>query len=1079
MSLKNINEIQTNDYRAYDQSFLKETLDALANSGQRFGSPGAGVTISYFKTSDCFNTQLKENSYVQCKAFVSNTDIQSYRDMYGDIMHYSNAGNASAVDLTYLRYYTSYKTGGGDWVTSVLGTVRLDAPAGVLTSVNDNKVLPLNTVSIEKTENRETVNSYTHVICAYYNSIYYTGYDGTPRPLEYSSAFDINCYTDYYNSIGNQFAYIYLRYNVPADGARYTYTDTEAIKSIHVGLANLSYFTDWQGRIFSYFENTISSYRYYILTYFSADSKNTVIPSSDDVKNTVSNAFDYYKGINLVGNIFSSNFRTPSDYYNNAAIIIRNSRNSSNVEYLYYSYTKTASVTDVLPGNMGTLLAPAKSIISDIISSGVSEAQKTVSDYYKENIRKTFLNTLMWKTAYDYVSEYISDKLVTSLDDYTEVNTYLNKDMRINVYASSLDSSVLYGTSGSVHGEYCTNADVSKTVSKKILGGGNKYNQFVSDWSKINAGKYDEDCQMFDVYDRNVLFDIKADYTSDGTLSDLIETGNVYVSGKYTLPFINTDKYWCINGEQTPIRAVGLDADQPSIIILSSEDGKTAEVKSTLHKNDIVNYIKFYSAAVNIDGTSDAKGYGISTPVIDVAAIKSSDDTSADILKFVKSALIMSIVKSSGEIEVAVKDGYVTTFWTYNEELDMFTAITNAHGNAFDLSTLASVSGIINAGFNSFIEEPGKYKHDQLILSSDLYLFKDEVLMQNSDGSVTTELIGAIQNFGNDIMNTAENADEYGVIPYSNADENISTGITTVIGLFDKSEREKSSKYVNKSVKYSYDSNLAIKFNGYGKVDNTVKQMRYDDLNYKSETRDYFVETKDYVPASSSRGFAYQPSMLDVSSMFINHANALNRINILTLGEQTTAGAPFYYSYIGTSYDNTQKANLVIGTSTRNVDVSRHIIHVKDNNNFSKNTSIDINFDKINLNGDTNVNVGIIWHKMGTSSYYYTHIVADTDIIRPVPSTASVAKTPYMDEVTSTSYTIDVMQVLKTQYKQSVTSDGSTFYIPVLDYYNGTDYIAANKFQDILCVAELTDADKKEYKLKYAMPIQGSNSVSR
>ena len=1075
MSLKNINEIQTNDYRYYDQSFLKETLNALANSGQRFGSPGAGVTISYFKTSDCFNADLKAASYIQCDAFVSNTDIQSYRDMYGDIMRYSNVNGASSVDSTYLKYYNIYKDN-DVWAAHEINTVRHDVPAGVLTSVNDNVVLPVNAASIEKTESRENANSYTHVICAYYNSVYYTGYDGTPKPLEYSGAFDINNYTDIYNNLGNQFAYIYLQYNVPSDGARYTYTSAYEAKSIHIGLAQLTYSTDYNGSILGYLSSTLSYYRYYILTYFSANFENTVNPSSNDVKNAVRNAKDYYTGINLVDNIFSSNFKTPCHYTGDTAIILRSARNSSNVEYFFYD---NGVVSTAFPNNMGTLLAPSKSIISDIIASGVSEAQKTVSDYYKENIRKTFLDTLMWKTAYDYVSEYISGKTVTSLEDYTEINTYLRPDMRINVYASSLDSSILYGTSSSVHGEYCTNADVSKTISKKILSGNNKYTQFVSDWSKINAGKYDEDYRLFDVYDRNTFFNIKAEYTSEGTSSDLLETGNVYVSDKYTLPFINTDKYWCINGEQTPIRAVGLDADQPSIIILSSEDGKTADVKSTLHKNDIVNYIKFYSTSVNIGGASDAKGYGISTPVIDVAAIKSSDDTSADILKFVKSALIMSIVKSSGEIEVSVKDGYVTTFWAYNEELDKFAAITNENGHAFDLSTLASVSGIINAGLSSFIEEPGKYKHDQLILTSDLSLLKDETPIQNSDGTQTTEILGAIQNLGTSIMKTAANADEYGVIPYSNADESISTGITTVIGLFDKSEVEKSSKYVNKSIKYGYDNNLAIKFNSNGRVNDTVKQMRYDDLKYKSETRDYFVQTNDYIPASSSDGFAYQPSLLDMSSMFINHANALNRINILTLGGQTTTGAPFYYSYIGTSYENGEKANLVIGTATRNVDVSRHIIHVKDTNNFSKNTSIDINFDKINLNGDTNVNAGIIWHKMGTSSYYYTHIVIDTDVIRPTAETAAVSKTPYMDEVTTTTYTIDVINVLKNQYKQTVVSDSDTFAIPLLDYYNGDGYIAVNKFQDILCVAELTDANKKEYKLKYAMPIQGHRSLAQ
>lgn len=1078
MSLKNINEIQTNDYRYYDQSFLKETLSALSNSGQRFGSPGAGVTISYFKISDCFNKSLQgENSYVQCSAFVSSTDIQAYRDMYGDIIHYSNVNDNTVVDFTYLKYYNIYKNDTDNWVVSEINSARLDTPTDVLTSVNDNLVLPVNTASIEKTENSEYINSYTHVVFTYYNNIYYTGYDGTPQPLKYTSVVDINNYTDYYSKVGNQFAYIYVQHNIPNDGARYTYTSTDKIKSVYIGLADLTYYAN--SSLFNFLINDLSSYKYYILTYFDADSQSTVDPSPVNVTSAVRTAVNYYNGNNLLNNIFNSNFNTPNNNNSTTMIVLRSERNSSNVEYLYYTYNNERWYSSTaFPNNMRALLAPSKSIISDIIANGVSEAQKTVSDYYKENIYKTFLDTLMWRVTYDYVSEYISDKSVTSLNNYTKLNTYLSPNMRINVYTSSLDGSILYGTAQRIHGEYCTNADISKTINKKILSSNNKYNQFVSDWSEINAGKYDEDYQLFDVYDRNTLFNIKVDYTSDDTSSELISMQNVYVFDKYTLPFINTDKYWCINGEQTPIRACGLDADQPSIIMLSSEDGETAEVKSTLHKNDIVNYIKFDNTVVNIECGSSTKGYGISTPVIDVEAIKSNNNTSTDILKFVKSALIMSITKSIGDIEVIVKDGYVTTFWVYNEELDKFTAITNANGNAFDLSTLASVSGIINAGFSSFIEEPGKYKHDQLILSADLSLLKNTTPIFNSDGSTTSEILGAIQNFGNDIMKTSANADEYGIIPYSNEDKNISAGITTVIGLFDKSEKEKLSKYVNKSIKYGPDNNLAIKFNSNGRVNDIVNQMRYDDLKYESETRDYFVKTNDYIPGSSSDSLAYQPSLLDMSSMFINHANALNRINILTLGQKTDNGAPFYYSYIGTSYETSEKANLILGTATRNVDVSRHIIHVKDTNNFSKNTSIDINFDKINLNGSTNIN-GITWHNMGNSSYYYTHIVADTDIIKPVATTVSLAETPYIDAIKSISYTIDVLQVFKTQYNQLVTAENDTFVIPILDYYNGTDNIYANRFQDILVVGKLINEDTKEYKLKYAMPIQGHCSVSQ
>ena len=54
MAIKNINEIRSTDYVKNDQQFVSDTLDALANAGQRFGIPGDGITNGTLSLQDIF-----------------------------------------------------------------------------------------------------------------------------------------------------------------------------------------------------------------------------------------------------------------------------------------------------------------------------------------------------------------------------------------------------------------------------------------------------------------------------------------------------------------------------------------------------------------------------------------------------------------------------------------------------------------------------------------------------------------------------------------------------------------------------------------------------------------------------------------------------------------------------------------------------------------------------------------------------------------------------------------------------------------------------------------------------------------
>lgn len=1102
MALKNINEIQTNDYRYQDQSFLKETLSALANSGQRFSAQVGGIMPTYFTISDCFDSAIpavSSYSYIQCSAHIHSSDIQAYRDIYGT--------DVTNTTYSYFNYNYIYKENDGSWSSELIGSQRQDILFSSADLYNNDDILYfviVNTGTVDNnTNNYDSV--YIHNLINFTTSLVYTD--------KYEEINSCNSYYIYDNNptLTGDFSYIYLWIpEFPKNtGTTYTYNGNKVNHLVTV-FNDASY---WIESVSTTSEQTkdllkkyVSDYNIYILTYFNTEKV------YDDYNNSLSSVFNKSiknnsGGYNILNTLFKTNLSiTPSNQISteSSQLLVLNKKDTGDVEYVIMRYDNGNYYDDTtLSPELETLLSPVKDTISDIIlnkddilytlftNSLLVEHTTTTTFEYEpliynksKNVHNKLLNTLINNITGDYISEYISNSNIISNTDWIEVNSYFNTNFVFNVYTSSLNHSCIYCTSSDIQAEYCQTPIISNAIEKKIICA-DKTDQFIVDWTdKYNNTDtdIDTDYSSFDIYNKIVLFNIKVNYPesqyTDGNLF-VINPSDIIVYSKYILPYINTDNYWCINGIQTGILAKGLDSSQLSVIMLYSDDGITAEVKTSIHKNDICNYISFCETVISID-KNNKDSYTISTPVIDLSLINSNEDTSVDILKLLKSALIVSIVKATGDISTIIENGYITTFWIYNEDTNSFVVISDNTGNALDLSTMAAVNAISSINVAKFNETPGKYKHDQLILSTDFTVEGNTPIEANENGNIQSEILGAIQNIG---VMSIDNADEYGLLPYD-YDYNV---LTSVIGFFDEKEYESNSqKYVDKSIKYGKDSKLAIKFDNDNKITsaNLYKYIIDDEGNYGFEL------TNDSVPVYNSTGgisgktdVSYQASVLDTSSMFVNHTNVLNRINILSLGGDTNK-KNFYYSYIGTSYEDSDKSTLVIGTSIRNVDVSRHLVRPEDTDKFTQQTSIDVNFDQINLNGHVHIGeADISWTKLGnTENYYYANVVVDTTNTKFIKLNNELTPksfSPYLSKLYTVSpqftisyYEVNITGVLTDLYKQKMSSDNEQ-YIKLLDYIISDNDITINpgilrRFQNVTCIVEY-DKETSSYMLKDAV----------
>ena len=416
---------------------------------------------------------------------------------------------------------------------------------------------------------------------------------------------------------------------------------------------------------------------------------------------------------------------------------------------------------------------------------------------------------------------------------------------------------------------------------------------------------------------------------------------------EYVLPYIK-DNNWYINDVDSQIQGKSQDAMNLNIILAESDVNRRkvnilSGLNQSLYQNpDLVEVVggvnnpdyKIYCKIADVNNNSDIIfNIVVCLPKIE---LESSDinipiDSLNDINKILANStlIVMSKVndcvieeendkdKKKQILEELGQNGIITTLWQYNVENQRFEYIsieTDKDGNniALDLTTMSNFINLINASLSKYKQlEPDNFLFTQLVFDAADSPIKhtsnsnkklNHPAFLNVQGSNYSPYY--INNF-NFILKYVSNVEKDGEVITRISNDNI-------------------SKYLN-----------------FNKSFNSVTNKLY------SKTLGNIIDAyNEWLPN-------YNVPLFDSSEVLIKDSNVLNRQNILTFD----AIGNIYYSYIGSSFDTSQDKNILhIGSSNTNINLGNEtMLSTADMDKFQKQKEIDIDFDRIDLNGDVNI----------------------------------------------------------------------------------------------------------------------------
>lgn len=898
MAIKNINEIRSTDYVKNDQTFVRNALDALANAGQRFGIPGDGLIKDTLDIQNIF-PKIKINNTVEG---ISCSYLQC--DVKFNIIE---PADCSCVTINVTNNYKS----------SVIST---DTPKWV-----------------------------TNKVCDEYS---------IPSPNYSNNIYDIN--TKYS---------IKYSYNDAIEAFNKRYYDYVQPQNINVDITysenNYSYiYNVTKSNTISYVSKCINNEPYVI--------SNVIIKNNNKDCTT-------YLDLQGVDDTNTSYLR----------YTLRGTQQPQS--YFLFKHEATSNTIEIPDGYKQTFSdLGVEHIFTEIYyNKGLIDAvELDYSSHVTNNLPKSIFDNFILRLATEYQTEQLGDNTFTC---------YFGSDYSFSVVRNSNDQDIIYNADN-ITVEYCK-GEIAKTIEEHILDK-SKYtdvNKYVLvDWRNDKT----KSIKKADAYDKYAIFNIVNNINSDGIV-DLFYPIKVF--NALTMPYLSEDNYWNINGYQTSVKATGKEAVQPSTIIIQQlNDDNYPKIVSYLYNEKLNDVNKKYitSKKINVSLPSvldnlQNESAEIETPVLNLKNLKNV----TELEDFVKSSMLISIkqvdnnvttktttdtptIQTGGtpKLEELIPGGFIMTFWVYDEVLNDFKCVSvkeNGDNIALDITKLANFNRIVKNSLNNINEEPDRFYHSQLVFDTIERELKQTREHRNSgvftntvDGTSyqlhNADIYPLIHNTLSYIRNNNQESFSQGLLPVkikNDTDEYRNDTILNV-GFYNKIETELSNnKIVDLSMSLSDDYETS--FMSHLDKKTPVGFQCYYNTSNATDTGINVLASTDYIPDgiysnkngdSTNFSVLYTP-ILDLSAVLINNNNFINRLGILSFDiPDNTNKSTTYYSYIGTTYNGDNKSHLVIGTSTRNVNLNRHVIKPSRTNNFLTQTDIDINFDNFNLNSITSYN---------------------------------------------------------------------------------------------------------------------------
>ena len=525
-----------------------------------------------------------------------------------------------------------------------------------------------------------------------------------------------------------------------------------------------------------------------------------------------------------------------------------------------------------------------------------------------------------------YVKQLFTDSEQAVLD-----NSYIILNKKLNVISELFDT--IYDSTRISKYNLFIPVDYVFGYTANGINQSTIYNSFKDIYVNIipeGFSSEDDDYELTNIsfYTSNVFYCaaqsyIKTDVYDYSFNVDEDDNEEIICNYKFTLPYVNNNDYWVINGQETNIQAKAHDAINLNIILAYYyKTGDIVNYKFLSGINNNLDTSKIGSVEpqnaprFNIQNGNDVITCLLQTPVIKEENLRKKDGL--ELHNILMNSTLVIVAKIVDIIDTNLTtltnaekygDGFVTTLWRYNTNEDKFECICLDNNVALDFNQLTNFDNLLKYEIKNVRQiEPDNFLYTHVVFDQIYQQLKQETNKPIYSYPVLQNLKGS--NYNNKYANNMNFSLKY---------------INYISG-----EVGKDIKGVSKGSDTKYLKNNVSETDS-----NSVTNALYQ---YVSQNKiNYFNE---YIPN-------YNVPIFDMSEVLVKDSNVLNKYNIITVANN----GQMYYSYIGTSH-NTEKNVLTIGTSNLDINLGENTLtDYNTKKSFSKQNTLNIDFNKIYANG--------------------------------------------------------------------------------------------------------------------------------
>lgn len=927
MAIKNINNIQSNiDYMSPNNIDINYLIQSLTNLGQREGIKGSSIVYNYFtpeelgEISGNYIKIFNDNGIIKYSNFVTNDKN------WTSVINFNDVQNISNINNKIINNISTYRNN----VLNIKDNILYHFSCGEVLGSNKNEII-------------------------------YTVYNLKTNIIEYA----VRSFYLYNDGVSNYYCMLEIEKD-----------NTKGVIS-RSGSNGINYILNLYLFNSSSFNNISSSKNLFEQCYVINDNLTNNI-NIIDIRNNIYNfkktqLYVLFKNYEVKNSQFSIN-NLYYDIDNNTGFsIITEGQDEQN-------RTNYAIIESELNKELG-LNTRLLFLTNDILY-----LYPKLLQLYNEDILNKQSN------KYKFILENIFNYIYNSLDDKEKESfaLYVPKGYKFRYQCDSKDKSKIYNSNNNFI--LLDSRDINDVINKDDKTLNNLYG-YCGETS---------DSKIINIYYEIEYNDIYNDYIIGVNIEQL-----------YTLPYINYKNNWSLYSGDTDISAVGKDAGNPNIIIIYNykndyNDDIECNIVSGVFNNQLLKYdtvtgnFGFY--VEDFFGGNDQ-----TTKIVKTAKYKlpKIDKSNVDFLTYATIILVTDVnCVNNPNNDINENGKYLTSIWHVDirdnaQKQNGYTQFKFIHYTeneniAFNLNKLFNITSFVPAVIDDeYIKKlkiDGKFANKFKLTNTNLSNYSDKFILEYLNAQEIKD-----NNANIHYSYTEDNITYYVssyIIPSVMNNSNIALKFNSEIFGNINGDNKMNNSYLmsnsfNNSIKVDSTNYLYPKFTSVYTHENNisyVSSMEYvlqttDDINSSiyvnnGDSTEYVYSDSGYTNAVLAVVNEYSYSFdiiygdgtdnkqsnyyneytfnnnvptLNLSSVFVQDINAINRLNIVSVDKEGYT----YNGYIGTRFDNDDKTHLVIGSSSTNINLNNtYLISLENINKFNKHAYLDLDFDNILIGSD-------------------------------------------------------------------------------------------------------------------------------